>query len=57
MKVTLTLDPDVLLFYTRIALSSGIPVDQVLADALLHLAEQLSIQALRAREDFSEKSL
>jgi hypothetical protein len=57
MKVTLTLDPDVLLFYTRIALSSGKPVDQVLTDALLHLAEQLSIQALRAREDFSEKSL
>ena len=57
MKVTLTLEPNVLLFYTRIAMTAGKTVDQVLSDALFHLAGQLSAEALRQREDFSEKTL
>ena len=57
MKVALTLEPDVLLFYTRIAMTTGKAVDQVLSDALLHLAGLLSAQAIIAREEFSEKSL
>ena len=47
MKVTLTLDPDVLLFYTRIALSAGISLEQVLQDPLFKLAGELSLEALK----------
>ena len=46
-KVTLTLEPAVALFYTRIALSAGIPVEQVLSDALFKLAGELSLEALQ----------
>ena len=50
-KITITLEPSVALFYTRIALSSGIPLEQVLSDALFKLAGELSLEALRAGED------
>ncbi len=42
-KITLTLEPAVALFYTRIALSAGKSVEQVLADALFKLAGELSL--------------
>jgi len=50
-RITITLEPSVALFYTRIALSSGIPLEQVLSDALFKLAGELSLEALRAGED------
>jgi hypothetical protein len=37
------------LFYTRIALSAGKPLEQVLADALFKLAGELSMEALHNR--------
>ena len=46
-KVTLTLEPAVALFYTRIALSAGVSVEQVLSDALFKLAGELSLEAMK----------
>ena len=46
-KITLYLEPDLVLFYLRIALSAGVPLEQVLRDALLKLAGELSLQALQ----------
>jgi len=40
------LEPDVALFYTRIAFSSGKTVQEVLCDALFLLAGELSMEAL-----------
>ena len=48
MQIQLTLEPALVLFYTRIALSSGKPLEQVLADALFKLAGELSLEALRS---------
>ena len=45
-KVTLSLEPSVLLFYTRIALACGKPLEQILSDALFKLAGELSLEAL-----------
>ena len=50
-RVTLTLDPAVALFYTRIALSTGKTVEQVLCDALFRLAGELSLEALKTQSD------
>lgn len=44
--VTITLDPIVLRFYTRIATAAGIPLEQVLSDTLFKLAGELSLEAL-----------
>jgi hypothetical protein len=46
-QVTLTLEPAVALFYTRIALRVGKPLEQVLSDALFKLAGELSLEALK----------
>ena len=46
-KITLTLEPAVALFYTRIAVSAGKTLEQVLSDALFKLAGELSLQALQ----------
>ena len=46
-QVTLLLEPSVALFYTQIAKSAGIPLEQVLADALFKLAGELSLEAIR----------
>jgi len=48
-EVTLALDPSVVLFYTRIACSMGISLEQVLSDALFKLAGELSLEALRTQ--------
>lgn len=45
-QVTLILEPEVALFYTRIAQSAGVPLEQVLSDALFKLAGELSLEAL-----------
>ena len=46
-QVTLLLEPAVALFYTQIANSAGVPLEQVLADALFKLAGELSLEALQ----------
>ena len=46
-QVTLVLEPTVALFYTRIAQSAGISLEQVLSDALFKLAGELSLEAIR----------
>ena len=46
-QVTLLLEPAVALFYTQIAKSAGVPLEQVLADALFKLAGELSLEALQ----------
>ncbi len=49
-QITLTLEPAVALFYTRIALSTGKTLEEVLSDALFKLAGELSLEALRQTE-------
>jgi len=48
-KITLILEPDVALFYHRIAIATGKSIEQVLSDALFKLAGELSLEALHAR--------
>ena len=47
MDITLRLDPSVVLFYSRVASSAGLPLERVLSDALFKLAGELSLQALK----------
>ena len=47
-QVTLLLDPSVALFYSRLAQMVGLPLEQVLSDALFKLAAELSLEALSA---------
>ena len=47
--VLLTLEPSVALFYTRIALSWGETLEQVLSDALFKLAGALYLEALSGK--------
>ena len=46
-NVTLTLEPAVVLFYSRIAQSIGLPLEQVLTDALFKLAGELSLESIK----------
>ena len=46
-EVTLLLEPAVIRFYTRIAQSAGLPLEQVLCDALFKLAGELSLEAMQ----------
>ena len=46
-QVTLTLEPALAHFYTQIARGAGIPLEQVITDALFKLAGELSLEALR----------
>ena len=45
-NVTLTLEPAVILFYSRIAVSAGLSLEQVLSDALFKLAGELSLESI-----------
>ena len=47
IPVTVQLDPAVVLFYTRVACTSGRSLEQVLSDALFKLAGELSLQSLK----------
>ena len=49
-EIKLYLEPAVVLFYTRIASAAGIPLEQVLSDALFKLAGELSLEALKQTE-------
>ena len=53
-QVTLTLEPAVALFYTRIALSAGKSLEQVLSDALFKLAGELSWRHCRSKNNFQK---
>ena len=46
-KVTLILEPEVVLFYTRAAQILGLKPEQVMQDALFKLAGELSLESLR----------
>ena len=48
VQVTLLLEPSVALFYTNISKAAGIPLEQVLSEALFKLAGELSLEALHA---------
>ena len=47
MEIKLELEPAVVLFYTRIAATAGVPLEKVLADALFKLAGELSLESLQ----------
>ena len=49
-EIKLYLEPAVILFYTRIAVAAGLPLEQVLSDALFKLAGELSLESLREAE-------
>ena len=46
-QVSVLLDPAVVLFYKRLAEVTGLPLEQVLSDALFKLAGELSMEALQ----------
>ena len=46
-EITIQLEPAVVLFYTRIANTMGLPLEKVITDALFKLAGELSLEALR----------
>ena len=48
MQVSITLEPLMADFYSKIAQSSGRSLEQVLEDALFRLAGELSVQAVRS---------
>ena len=48
VQVTLFLEPTVALFYTNISKTAGIPLEQVLSDALFKLAAELSLEAIQS---------
>jgi len=50
ISVTLELPPEVALFYTRVACTTGKPLEQVICDALFRLAGELSLEALQNRQ-------
>ena len=51
IAVTLTLEPSVVHFYTHIARCVGLPLEQVLSDALFKLAGELSMEAIKKAEE------
>ena len=46
-QVTLLLESHVAYFYSRLACAAGLPLEQVLSDALFKLAGELSLQAIQ----------
>ncbi len=50
MTLTLTLDPVVAAFYSRMAMAVGLSLEEVLADALFKLAGELSLEAIGKKE-------
>ena len=49
-KVSVSLPPEVALFYARVAIATGRTLEDVLADALFKLAGELSLEALKSKE-------
>ena len=48
--VTILLEPVVASFYMHLAEVVGLPLEQVLTDALFKLAGELSLEALKSKE-------
>ena len=46
-EVTINLEQALVLFYTRIAENTSLPLEKVLVDALFKLAGELSLEALK----------
>ena len=49
-QITVSLEPAVAAFYSRIAQAQGLTLEQVLSDALFKLAGELALEALSAVE-------
>ena len=49
-RVSILLEPVVAAFYSRLAEAVGLPLEQVLSDALFKLAGELSLEALQGKE-------
>ena len=49
-NVTVSLPPEVALFYARVAIVTGQTLEQVLSDALFKRAGELALEALREKE-------
>lgn len=49
-RVSILLEPTVVSFYARLAEAVGLPLEQVLSDALFKLAGELSLEALHRKE-------
>ena len=49
-QVSILLEPAVASFYMRLAEVVGLPLEQVISDALFKLAGELSLQAMREKE-------
>ena len=47
IHISLTLEPELVRFYSKVAHSAGKTLEQVLCDALFKLAGELSLQALK----------
>ena len=50
IPIILSLEPELIRFYGNIATAAGLPLEQVLADALFKLAGELSLEALKSSE-------
>jgi len=50
IPVTVFMEPAVLRFYKCLAEAVGLPLEQVLSDALFKLAGELSLEALNTKE-------
>ena len=50
IPIILSLEPEVIRFYANIAAVTGLPLEQVLSDALFKLAGELSLEALKTSE-------
>ena len=50
IPITITLEPAVVRFYAHIAALAGLPLEQVLSDALFKLAGELSLESLKQAE-------
>ena len=46
-RITILLDPAVVKFYSQIADTAGLTLEQVLSDALFKLAGELSLESLK----------
>jgi len=49
IHISLSLEPELVRFYSKVAEAAGKPLEQVLCDALFKLAGELSLQSLARR--------
>ena len=49
-RITIALEPAVVSFYMRLSEAVGVPLEQILSDALFKLAGELSLEALGKQE-------